>query len=475
LRGAGAGSDDDSSCGGASSRGSSDSYVSMAVEPSNVRRESDAGTDTVEMATQTDGRRAMPGEKPIGKMVTRQCKQSECGVHVVDLRRHYKLLHPRLDYDLEQGTQSAGFKVGVQNRQYKRKRCVLCDSLTSRIDQHLVRQHSLVRGSPEYNDAVERCCVVDPASLNDTRADENFLTIYRGFLADRGGGGASKSAIDIAVAAIHLFLPVMSGPEILALGQIGTAGGLVDNLLAKGTHRPKTLQTYVSALGKFVQWVASNRTMLKALNITAIRVGELAPVLKRISTSLCKDIATDDVQRTVSGENDMDADLPQYVGRYLRGEHETVRNVRVYLKRIDQGQTISRRAQVVVRDNLMVLLLLTNAKRSGDIRHLTQAAVDEAAIPSGTDKTELHVARHKEARHGKLCSIFVAAGTLGDLKLYSKMVGLNPSCPYLFRSEASTAFRSSVSANVLARVGLTTSIGSLREVCRSIFRRHRVR
>ncbi|CAC5392344.1 unnamed protein product [Mytilus coruscus] len=71
--------------------------------------------------------------------------------------------------------------------------------------------------------------------------------------------------------------------------------------------------------------------------------------------------------------------------------------------------------QLEVRYCLMTLLILTNAKRAGDITHLTKEQVVKGKSAKGED-LELLVFEHKEAKSGKKCPIRVTGEVLAFLK-----------------------------------------------------------
>ncbi|CAG2231664.1 unnamed protein product [Mytilus edulis] len=93
-----------------------------------------------------------------------------------------------------------------------------------------------------------------------------------------------------------------------------------------------------------------------------------------------------------------------------------------------------------VRNCLTTLLILTNAKRAGDITHLTKEQVIKGKSAKGED-VELLVFEHKEAKSGKKCQILVTGEVLAFLKKYDKHVP--NTTKYMFVTKSGTEISSS--------------------------------
>ncbi|VDI12331.1 Hypothetical predicted protein [Mytilus galloprovincialis] len=125
------------------------------------------------------------------------------------------------------------------------------------------------------------------------------------------------------------------------------------------------------------------------------------------------------------------------VGSYLSGDrHSFLHNM------VEEAGTrkLTAPEQLEVRYCLMTLLILTNAKRAGDITHLTKDQVVKAKSAKGED-VELLVYEHKEAKSGKKCPIRVTAEVLAFLQKFGKHVCNNTK--YMFVTKTGTQISSS--------------------------------
>jgi hypothetical protein len=104
--------------------------------------------------------------------------------------------------------------------------------------------------------------------------------------------------------------------------------------------------------------------------------------IKNIGKSLRTDVLKDKVERHARGDDKLDLE-PGQVAAYL--ESGRIQGVRALLEESAAGRELSRAERTDVRNSLALQILLTNAKRAGDVTHLRRADVMSAQSVEGAD------------------------------------------------------------------------------------------
>ena len=104
--------------------------------------------------------------------------------------------------------------------------------------------------------------------------------------------------------------------------------------------------------------------------------------IKNIAKSLRSDVLKDKVERHARGEDKLDLEPGQVAG-YLEGTR--VQMVEALLGESAAGNELSRAERTDVRNSLALQILLTNAKRAGDVTHLRREDVINAESVEGVD------------------------------------------------------------------------------------------
>ena len=102
---------------------------------------------------------------------------------------------------------------------------------------------------------------------------------------------------------------------------------------------------------------------------------------------------------------------------------------------------------IQVRGCVATLLLLTNAKRAGDVRRMRVDEVARAVVPDGGGFAEVCIAAHKEARSGKTCSFFLDRASLAMLQGYVRLC-VPASSEHVFLTRKGERMRATVSIRV---------------------------
>jgi hypothetical protein len=104
--------------------------------------------------------------------------------------------------------------------------------------------------------------------------------------------------------------------------------------------------------------------------------------VKNIGKSLRTEVLKDKVERHARGDDKLDLE-PGQVAAYL--ESRRIEGVRALLGESAAGRELSRAERTDVRNSLALQILLTNAKRAGDVTHLRRADVMAAQSVEGGD------------------------------------------------------------------------------------------
>ena len=104
--------------------------------------------------------------------------------------------------------------------------------------------------------------------------------------------------------------------------------------------------------------------------------------IKNVAKSLRTDVLKDKVERHARGEDQLDLEPGQVAG-YLEGIR--VKMVEALLGEAAAGSELSRPERTDARNSLALQILLTNAKRAGDVTHLRRADVIKAEAIEGAD------------------------------------------------------------------------------------------
>lgn len=121
---------------------------------------------------------------------------------------------------------------------------------------------------------------------------------------------------------------------------------------------------------------------LRHLGLVSEELLAIHAKMKNISKSWKQDVLKDKVQRHASGESQLDLE-PAHVAEYLEGKQ--VEAAAGLLRQSAEGRQLSRTERVSIRNTLALQIVLTNAKRSGDVTHLRREAVMNASSPDGGD------------------------------------------------------------------------------------------
>ena len=113
--------------------------------------------------------------------------------------------------------------------------------------------------------------------------------------------------------------------------------------------------------------------------------------MKTVSKSLKEDVLIAKVASHARGEDIVDLE-PAQIAKYLDGQRPT--RARRVIEKAERGEQLSRAEKMDARNILCLQLLLSNAKRAGDITHLRRADVLAAVAVDGTD-IEIEVNHNK--------------------------------------------------------------------------------
>jgi hypothetical protein len=104
--------------------------------------------------------------------------------------------------------------------------------------------------------------------------------------------------------------------------------------------------------------------------------------VKNIGKSLRTDVLKDKVEHHARGDDKLDLE-PGQVAAYL--ESRRIDRMKALLGESAAGRELSRAERTDVRNSLALQILLTNAKRAGDVTHLRRADVMAAQSVEGGD------------------------------------------------------------------------------------------
>jgi hypothetical protein len=139
---------------------------------------------------------------------------------------------------------------------------------------------------------------------------------------------------------------------------------------------------YLHSLSGFVQFIAGSRSWLRHLETNTEEILTTSEKIKNMTKSLKGDVLKDRVERHSRGEDQLDLE-PKQVASYLEGDRP--RHASNLLQRAASGISLTRVQSLQVRNSLCLQLLLTNAKRVGDVTHLRREAVLNAKSDKGSD------------------------------------------------------------------------------------------
>ena len=145
---------------------------------------------------------------------------------------------------------------------------------------------------------------------------------------------------------------------------------------------PSTLRVYIHSLAGFLQFLAGSRPWLRHLDLVSGQLKTLEERIKNIGKSLRTDVLKDKVERHARGDDKLDLE-PGQVAAYL--ESGRIQGARALLEESAAGRELSRAERTDVRNSLALQILLTNAKRAGDVTHLRRADVMSAQSVEGAD------------------------------------------------------------------------------------------
>ncbi|XP_071123927.1 uncharacterized protein [Mytilus edulis] len=366
------------------------------------------------------------------KRPRRECQIEGCTAAVVNLRRHMTVCHP----DAEAvPVKTKGRPRDQGNRTYGgRLECGLCGSNTIRMDVHLKTVHKLEKDSEEFREAIQGAVPYEEGTQAQQELQQ-ALVDYGKTMTDRACGIARKATTTQShLTAVKFWLPTgLTRQALLDLEKIGTLDGEVNRHLQEDRVKPATLRVYLHSLAGFLQFLAGKGTWLRHLRLLADQLTTLSETMKTVSKSLKEDVLIAKVASHARGEDILDLE-PAQIAKYLDGQRPT--RARTVIEKAERGEQLSRAEKMDARNILCLQLLLSNAKRAGDITHLRRADVLAAVAVDGTD-IEIEVFEHKEARSGKICHVRIAADLLGLLQVYATHLSLpvNPPekpQPYLF-------------------------------------------
>ena len=135
---------------------------------------------------------------------------------------------------------------------------------------------------------------------------------------------------------------------------------------------------YIHSLAGFLQFIAGSRPWLRHLDLVSGQLKTLEERVKNIGKSLRTDVLKDKVERHARGDDKLDLE-PAYL------ESRRIEGVRALLGESAAGRELSRAERTDVRNSLALQILLTNAKRAGDVTHLRRADVMAAQSVEGGD------------------------------------------------------------------------------------------
>ena len=136
------------------------------------------------------------------------------------------------------------------------------------------------------------------------------------------------------------------------------------------------------SLTGFLQFLAGSRSWLRHLDLVSGQLKTVAEKMKNISKSLRTDVLKDKVERHARGEDKLDLE-PAHVAAYL--ESTRLERVRALLGESAAGRELTRAERTDVRNSLALQILLTNAKRAGDVTHLRRDDVMKIESIEGGD------------------------------------------------------------------------------------------
>lgn len=151
---------------------------------------------------------------------------------------------------------------------------------------------------------------------------------------------------------------------------------------------------YLHSLAGFLQFLAGSRSWVRHLTLTTEELNTIGAKIKNISKTLKEDVLKDRVERHARGEDRLDIE-PAQVAAYLEGERP--RRASQLLQQLEEGHTISQRDKLDIRNTLCLQLLLTNAKRAGDVTHLRRQSIMNLESEDGKDvEVEVSARSRKE-------------------------------------------------------------------------------
>ncbi|XP_063435482.1 uncharacterized protein LOC134716416 [Mytilus trossulus] len=294
----------------------------------------------------------------------------------------------------------------------------------------------MTRTDADYKKACDESAAHVYVSEEKTHLQHSIVD-YGKSLSDRATGSKkSLGTTQSHTCAINFFLDSLSKGAIDGLERIGEANGLIDQQLQAKKIQPESMKAYLHSLANYLSYLSGSSKWMRHIQYTPIQLLTLVNKLKNMAKSLKEDINKRLVERQAAGELDI-AIEGWMVGSYLSGDrHSFLHNI------LEEAGTraLTQPEQLEVRNCLMTLLILTNAKRAGDITHLTRDQVVKAKSAKGED-VELLVYEHKEAKSGKKCPIRVTAEVLAFLQKFGKHVMNNTT--YMFVTKTGTQISSS--------------------------------
>ncbi|XP_053377574.1 uncharacterized protein LOC123529110 [Mercenaria mercenaria] len=180
------------------------------------------------------------------------------------------------------------------------------------------------------------------------------------------------------------------------------------------------MKTYLHALAAFVGFVAGEGSVLRCLGMTTHDLDTVCQKVITIAQTLRQDINRQAVEEAGQNPDGAIQLQPWMAGKYLEGVERDV--ARQLIHREIGGEPLSPREWCAVRNSLILQLLVSNFKRSGDLSHLERSVVPEAKVdPSGpNDGVEVFIIQHKEARSGKRCPLSKDAEVFSDIQLFAR-------------------------------------------------------
>ncbi|KAK3094653.1 hypothetical protein FSP39_004522 [Pinctada imbricata] len=210
--------------------------------------------------------------------------------------------------------------------------------------------------------------------------------------------------------------------------------------------QPQSVKLYVSFVGTFCQWLSGSGKWLRYLQITAGKMEIIANVCKNTAKALISEVNKNMLERKALGKDELLL-TPEMIRNYIDSDRFTQA-----VNQIASAMTkkLNNTMRIQVRDTLLLYLAMTNFRRTGDVPHLTKEVVLTAKAPEEGEKAELQIFRHKEAKSGQVCSLWVDEDQLVTLQNFAKYVcWAKPGVPYLFTAASGQELSSSTASKAL--------------------------